>query len=397
MSTPEAVILGFARSPLGKYGGILKDLRPDDMIAEVMRAAIARVGIDVRDIGEVIVGCANQAGEDNRNIARMATLLAGLPVDLPGITLNRLCASGLDAIIAGARRILLGEHDLVLVGGVESMTRAPYILGKHAQPYKLGAPELFDSSLGWRFFNEKMRTITPPEANGVTAERLAKDFSISRERQDQFALESHQKALAAQKQGDFLHEIIPLQLGANLLDKDEGPRADSSREKLGQLKAAFVPLGTVTAGNSSTLNDGAAALIISSAEYARAHGLKPRARILGYASKGVDPKVMGLGPVPASHLVMQKLKLSINDFDLIEINEAFAAQVLAVIDSLGINEERVNVAGGAIALGHPLGCSGARIVISLINQLQKKQKRLGLASLCVGVGQGVSLVLEALD
>lgn len=397
----DPVILGYARTPIGKYAGILKDCRPDDLLAKVFKAAVNRSQVDPKDIGECIAGCANQAGEDNRNVARMAQLLAGFPLEASAITLNRLCASGLDAIADGARKVALGEHQLVVVGGVESMSRAPYVMAKSSSAFKLGPPEIADSSLGWRFFNEKMRELTPPEHNGITAERLAEKYAISRLRQDEFALLSHQRALRAQENGFFNDEIIPLEIPLNakeshVVEKDEGPRSDTNPASLARLKAAFKEGGSVTAGNSSSLNDGAAALVISSSEYAKAHGLKMYGRIFAMASSGVHPTIMGIGPVPATNKLLEVSRLSIKDFDAIEINEAFAAQVLSVVDLLKIDEAKLNQNGGAIALGHPLGCSGARIVITLLNQLSHSKKNLGLASLCVGVGQGLSMGIEAL-
>lgn len=393
----DPVIVSMMRTPIGRHGGVLKDLRPDDMMAMLIKKTHENLG--ALDIDEVIVGCANQAGEDNRNIARMATLLAGLNDDVAGITVNRLCASGLDAVIDGARRIMTGEHRLVLAGGVESMSRAPWVMGKPDRIFKLGAPEIFDTSLGWRFFNENMRERTPPEHNGVTAEALVKKYGISRERQDGFALSSHQKAIAAQDRGFFAKEILPVTVsvkgGVEEISLDEGPRRDSTLEKLMKLPSVFMKDGSVTAGNSSTLNDGAALLAIASHDYAQSVGLKPLARIRGFASAGVNPRIMGIGPVPATKKLMKNYGFRINDFDIIEINEAFAAQVLAVVMDLDIDESRLNMSGGAIALGHPLGCSGARLVSTLINHLQHHQKNLGLVSLCVGVGQGVSMVLEA--
>lgn len=397
----DPVILGYARTPIGKYAGILKDCRPDDLLATVFKEAVKRSNIDPTAIGECIAGCANQAGEDNRNIARMAQLLAGFPLEASAVTLNRLCASGLDAIADGARKIALGEHEVVVVGGVESMSRAPYVMAKASSAFKLGVPELADSSLGWRFFNEKMREVTPPEHNGVTAERLAEKYAISRARQDQFALLSHQRALKAQENGFFNDEIVSLEVPVStkesrLVDKDEGPRSDTSLETLARLKAAFKEGGSVTAGNSSSLNDGAVALVLSSHAYAKAHGLKALGRIGGMASSGVHPTIMGIGPVPATIKLLERYRMSINDFDAIEINEAFAVQVLSVMDLLKIDETKLNQNGGAIALGHPLGSSGARIVITLLNQLHKTRKNLGLATLCVGVGQGLSMGIEAL-
>lgn len=396
----DPVIVAAFRSAIGKYGGALSGVRPDDMLASVIRETVHRAQIDAQEIDEVVVGCANQAGEDNRNIARMAILLSGLPENVPGITLNRLCASGLDAVIDAARRIITGEARMVIAGGVESMSRAPYVMSKSPSPYRLGPPEIFDTSLGWRFYNDKMRDRTPPEHNGVTAERLVERYSISRMRQDEFALRSHKNSIASQESGFFTSEIIPLTLPMQrkesvVVSLDEGPRADTSLEKLSMLKAAFVENGTVTAGNSSTLNDGAAVLVLTSFDYAKANGLTPLVRIVGFASSGVDPRVMGIGPVFATNKLLSTCDLSIKDFDVIEINEAFSAQVLSVIDLLKINEELVNPRGGAIALGHPLGCSGARIVTTMVNHLRKEKRTLGLASLCVGVGQGVSMAVEA--
>lgn len=395
----DPVIVAFARSPIGKYNGILRDQRPDQMLATVMAEALKRSGIDKSDVSDVIAGCANQAGEDNRNIARMASLLARFPLSTSAITLNRLCASGLDAVIDGARMIALGETPLVVVGGVESMTRSPLVMAKSSSPFKIGAPVIYDSSLGWRFFNEDMRSITLPEANGVTAERLADMFKISRARQDQFALRSHELALYAYEDGLITNEIIPWPIEKNgeimMIDRDEGPREDTNLQKLSKLKASFTQEGSVTAGNSSPLSDGAASIILCAHEYAKAHGLKPLARIVDYKAVGIDPKIMGLGPVPATRKLLENMNIGIDSFDAIEINEAFAAQVLAVIESLTIDEEKVNTHGGAIALGHPLGCSGVRIVIALINRLRATKKHLGLATLCVGVGQGVSMAIEA--
>lgn len=400
MKPPLPVILGFARTPIGKYAGALKECRPDDLLALVYKEAALKSGIDSGDIGEVVAGCANQAGEDNRNVARMAQLLAGIPLEASAITLNRLCASGLDAVADAARKIALGEHHLMIAGGVESMSRAPYVMAKSSSPYKLGLPEMYDTSLGWRFFNEKMRGVTPPEHNGMTAERLVEMYGISRIRQDQFALRSHQKAIEAQRSGFFAREIVSVEINQKhetiTVNHDEGPRSDTSLESLARLKPAFKEGGSVTAGNSSSLNDGAAALVLASEDYAKAHGLTPVARILGFSSSGVSPMTMGIGPVPATHKLLAQLKMSIDDFNAIEINEAFAAQVLSVIDALKIDEEIVNSHGGAIALGHPLGCSGARILMTLINHLQYSKKNLGLATLCVGVGQGVSMAIEAL-
>ncbi len=378
---------------IGNHRGALAHTRPDDLIAFVINQVINKASIDGSLLEEVIIGCANQAGEDNRNIARMAVLLTNFGVHIPAITLNRLCSSGLDAIIDAARRIITGESSLLFAGGVESMTRAPWVMAKASRAFDI-APKIFDSSLGWRFFNEKLLKITPPEANGVTAERLADKFDISRLAQDEFALSSHTKALSAQSLGYFNNEIAPIVSNNLVFDKDESIRSDNSLEKLSLLKAVFRENGSVTAGNSSSLNDGAAGMIISSLARAKELGLKPLARIIGFASAGLDPKEMGIGPVLSTNKLLSNYKLTINDFDSIEINEAFAAQVLAVIKELKINLEKVNPYGGAIALGHPLGASGTRIVITLLNYLVKNNKQLGLASLCVGVGQGVSMAVE---
>lgn len=393
----DPVIVSAKRTAIGKYAGVLAQVRPDDLLASLMAKTVQIANIDRSEIDEVVVGCANQAGEDNRNIARMASLLAGFPKEVSAITLNRLCASGLDAVIDAARRIITGEAKLVVAAGVESMSRAPLVMPKSPTAFKLGAPEIFDTSLGWRFFNEKMRELTPPEHNGVTAERLAEIYKISRQDQDRFALRSHKLAVAAQENGFFAQEILPIEVLGKEILFDEGPRKDTSLEKLAQLKPAFLKDGSVTAGNSSSLNDGAAAVIICSHEYAKSRGLKPLARILGFSSAGVDPRTMGIGPVPACHKLFKSLGLSIKDFSVVEINEAFAVQVLSVMKELNIDEQIINPHGGAIALGHPLGCSGARITTTMINHFSKTKSSLGLASLCVGVGQGVSMALENLS
>lgn len=393
----DPVIVSAKRTAIGKYAGVLAQVRPDDLLASLMAKTVQIANIDRSEIDEVVVGCANQAGEDNRNIARMASLLAGFPKEVSAITLNRLCASGLDAVIDAARRIITGEAKLVVAAGVESMSRAPLVMPKSPTAFKLGAPEIFDTSLGWRFFNEKMRELTPPEHNGVTAERLAEIYKISRQDQDRFALRSHKLAVAAQENGFFAQEILPIEVLGKEILFDEGPRKDTSLEKLAQLKPAFLKDGSVTAGNSSSLNDGAASVIICSHEYAKSRGLKPLARILGFSSAGVDPRTMGIGPVPACHKLFKSLGLSIKDFSVVEINEAFAVQVLSVMKELNIDEQIINPHGGAIALGHPLGCSGARITTTMINHFSKTKSSLGLASLCVGVGQGVSMALENLS
>lgn len=386
----DPVIVSAYRTAIGKYAGALSKTRPDDMLASLMAKTIELSKIDKNEIDEVVVGCANQAGEDNRNIARMSSLLSDIPHHVSAITLNRLCASGLDAIIDSARRIITGEAKMVLAAGVESMSRAPLIMEKSPSSFKLGAPQIYDSSLGWRFFNEKMRDLTDPEPNGVTAERLADKYQISRKDQDLFALRSHQLAVESQSNGFFAREI----LGELLLD--EGPRKDTTLEKLSNLKPAFIKDGSVTAGNSSSLNDGAAVVLITSFDFAKSLGLKPLARIIGFSSAGVDPRIMGIGPVPATKKLLNSLKLSMGDFSVVEINEAFSVQVLSVMRELKINEELVNPHGGAIALGHPLGCSGARMIVTMLNHMKNHQCALGLATLCVGVGQGVSMAIEAI-
>jgi acetyl-CoA acetyltransferase family protein len=396
----DPVIVCAKRSAIGKYGGVLKDVRPDDMLAALFKSVVTESRIDPLLIGEVVAGCANQAGEDNRNVARMAMLLTSLSETIPAITVNRLCASGLDAVIDGVRRIITGEHEAVLVGGVESMSRAPLVMAKAATGFALGAPPIFDTSLGWRFYNPKMLERTPPEPNGMTAEHLVERYQISRERQDIFALNSHQKAVAAQACGAFTAEITPLAVTTKhsevIVTEDEGPRSDTSLALLGKLKPAFKEGGSVTAGNSSTLNDGAAALMLTSHDFAKRHELPVLGRIRGYASAGVDPRVMGIGPVFSTQKLLAGLACQISDFAAFEINEAFAAQVLAVAQELSLPEEKLNPLGGAIALGHPLGSSGARLVVTLIHHLRKKNMSLGMASLCVGVGQGVSIAIEAI-
>jgi len=397
----DPVISSIARTPIGKYGGALSSLRPDDMLAMAMNACINRAKIDRDLIEEVIAGCANQAGEDNRNIARMSSLIAGLNFKVSAITINRLCASGLDAIIMAARMVITGERSAVLACGVESMSRAPYVLAKSTIPFSLGSPEIFDSSLGWRFYNEKLKETAPKEHNGDTAERLSEMYKITRTDQDIFALNSHQKVIRAQEKNFFDAEIFPIEISKKngemvKLAKDEGPRIDTSIEALSTLKPSFKNNGTVTAGNSSPLSDGAACALVCSHSFAKKNNLPILGRILSFASAGVDPKTMGLGPVPATLKLLENSGLCIGDFEAIEINEAFSAQVLAVVKELGLQKEKINQNGGAIALGHPLGCSGARLVITLLNHLIKNKLPLGLATLCVGVGQGVSIAIEAL-
>jgi acetyl-CoA acyltransferase len=393
------VICNPLRTPIGRFLGGLSSVRPDDLLAEIFSAVIKQSGIDPVNIDEVFAGCANQAGEDNRNIARMSSLLAGIPQSVPAVTLNRLCASGLESVVQAYRSAKCGDGELFLVGGVESMSRAPYSMARGNTIPKAGNVTVYDTCLGWRYPNPKMEALFPLEAMGCTAENIVDDMSISREDQDAFAFNSHQKALKAQADGAFDNEIIAVSIPQRrkspiVISKDEGPRAGTSIEKLATLRAAFRSGGSVTAGNSSTLNDGASAMIICTEEAALKYGLTPMAKILSSASAGVNPETMGYGPVPATEKALQKIGLSVDDLDLIELNEAFAAQSLGVIRRLGLDEAKVNVHGGAIALGHPLGCSGARILTTLLHAMERYDKKRGLATLCVGVGQGLSLIVE---
>jgi 3-oxoadipyl-CoA thiolase len=399
----DVYILEAVRTPIGRIRGALRDVRPDDLLAAVLKAALDRTQIRGAMVDEVIAGCANQAGEDNRNVARMAALLAGLPNSVPGVTVNRLCASGLEAINQGARQIAVGEADVVLAGGVESMTRAPLVMGKPQDAYEGGNRTVYDSSLGWRFPNTRMEQLFPLEQMGETAENLAEQVGIDRESQDRWALRSHQRALAAEAEGRFNDERVPVMVqkrkgDPELVDRDEGPRADTSLEQLAKLKPAFRKTGTVTAGNSSTLNDGAACVVLASASAMKNLGVPPLARWVGAQSAGVNPRIMGIGPVPAIEKLLARHQLTLRDLDLLEINEAFSAQVLAVLARLGADEEvsaRTNVNGGAIALGHPLGASGARILTSVVHELKRRGGKRAIASLCVGVGQGVATLVEA--
>ena len=393
----NAVILDAVRTPVGRFQGGLSSIRPDDLAAHVIRALLARQPVDPSTVDEVFLGCANQAGEDNRNVARMAALLAGLPQTVPGVTVNRLCASGLEAVNQAARMLHCQDASFVIAGGVESMSRAPYSMPRGPQQPKAGNFTSWDTSLGWRYPNPKMEALFPLEPMGETAENVAERYEISRADQDAFAVASHQKAVAARDHGWFDAEIAPVTTADGVVARDEGPRADTSTDALAKLKAAFRKGGTVTAGNSSTLNDGAAALLLATDDAAKAHGLRPRARILACASAGVDPRVMGIGPVPSTQKALANAGLSVADVDAWELNEAFAAQSLAVIRQLGLPIERVNPHGGAIAIGHPLGCSGARILTTLLGVLDRTGGRIGVATLCVGVGQGVTTVIERLS
>jgi 3-oxoadipyl-CoA thiolase len=396
----EAVILDALRTPIGRYGGVLASVRPDDLAAHVVRAAVERNELDPATIDEVYMGCANQAGEDNRNVARMASLLAGLPVEVPGATVNRLCASGLEAAIQGSRQIKVGEADLVLAGGVESMTRAPLVMLKPEQGFPRGNVELADTTLGWRLVNPKMRHST--ESMGETGENVAERYGVSREDQDAFALESHKRAVAATESGRLDDELVTIDVpqpkGEPLtVHADESPRPDTSLERLAKLKPIFREGGTVTAGNSSSLNDGAAMLVLASEERASELGREPLARIVATGSAGVDPAYMGVGPVPATRKALDRAGLTVDDLDLVELNEAFASQVLASMRELGLDHDKLNVNGGAIAIGHPLGCSGARLLGTLAHELKRRGGRYGLAVLCIGVGQGLACVIENLD
>ena len=401
MSTP--VIVDAIRTPIGALGGILSSVRPDDMAAHVIKSILERNQIDPALIEEVFMGCANQAGEDNRNVARMAALLAGLPVEVGGVTVNRLCASGLNAINMAARAIKAGEGEVYIAGGVESMSRAPYSLPKAEAGFSFGNLTAYDTALGWRYPNPKMKAMHGTDSMGETAENIAAERPhITREKQDKFSARSHSKAIAAIDSGRFKQEIVPVTIpqkkgDPKVVDTDERPRRDTTVESLAKLKAAFRDGGTVTAGNSSGLNDGASALLIMSAEKAKSLNLKPLARIITSASAGVPPRIMGIGPVPATKKALERARLKIQDIGLMELNEAFAVQSLAVIEDLGIDPELVNVNGGAIAIGHPLGCSGARLVTTLVHEMKNRGNvKYGVATLCVGVGQGEATVIEYL-
>ena len=391
---PEAFLIGGVRTPVGRYGGVLSSVRPDDLAALVVAEAVARAGVDPELIDEVILGGANQAGEDNRNVARMSVLLAGLPDSVPGITVNRLCASGLSAITMAAQAIRAGDADLIVAGGVESMSRAPWV---QAKPEKAFAKpgEQFDTSIGWRFANPRLlardkATFSMPE----TGEEVARVYGISREDADAFALSSHQRAIAAVDAGRFDAEIIGVETARGTVLLDEGPRRDTSLEVLAGLRPVVKGGSVVTAGNSSALNDGASAIVVASAEAVEKYGLVPRARIVVGASAGVAPEVMGIGPVPATRKALSRAGLTVADLDAIELNEAFATQSLAVIRELGLDPARVNADGGAIALGHPLGSSGSRLVVTLLGRMERENSHYGLATMCVGVGQGSSLIIE---
>ena len=398
----EAWIVEAVRTPVGRYGGALASVRPDDLAATVLEAVVARSGIDAAIVDDVILGCANQAGEDNRNVARMALLLAGFPVEVAGQTVNRLCGSGLQAVASAAQAIAVGDADVIIAGGVESMSRAPLVTLKPETGFERGNHELVDTTIGWRFVNPKLDAKYPTISLGETAERVASTWKVSREEQDAFALESQRRAAAAAKSGVHAEEIVPVRIpqrkdDALLIDKDEHPRPETDAASLAKLRPAFTEGGSVTAGNASGINDGAAALLVMEAGRARALGLKPLARIVATAVAGVDPSVMGIGPIPAITKLLTRTGLSAKQIDRVELNEAFASQAVACIRELGLNPATTNIHGGAIALGHPLGASGARMLVTLTKELRRSGGRYGVASMCVGVGQGIAMLVERVE
>jgi 3-oxoadipyl-CoA thiolase len=387
---PRAVVLSGVRTPIGRYGGALSGVRPDDLAAVAISAAVERAGVDPAAIDDAYVGCANQAGEDNRNVARMAVLLAGLPESVAGVTLNRLCASGLSAVVSASHAIVAGDAEVVVAGGVESMSRAPLVMAKPDTAFPRGDRTIWDTTLGWRFPNPRHEAMFPLESMGETGENVAERWSVTREEQDAFALRSQERWAAAHAAGRFEDEIVPV----GEVAVDEHPRPDTSTEKLAALRPAFRDGGSVTAGNAAGINDGAAALVLASEVKAHELGIEPLGAFVGSAVAGVDPRVMGIGPVPAVRKLLERTGVSVADLDLVELNEAFASQSLAVVRELGFDEERVNVNGGAIAMGHPLGMSGARLVVSLLHELRRRDGRYGLATMCVGVGQGAAALFE---
>lgn len=394
----DALIIDAIRTPVGRHGGALATVRPDDLLAHVIRALVERTGVPVDQVEDVVMGCTNQAGEDNRNVARMALLLAGLPVEAAGQTVNRLCGSGLQAIASAGHAIAAGEGDVFIAGGVESMSRAPYVMLKPERGFARGRPALEDSVLGWRFVNPAMRNEWTVSL-GETAEIVADRYGISREGQDAFALESQQRAAAAVEAGRFKDEIVPVQIPQRkgppiFVEEDEHPRPDTTAEALAALRPAFRDDGTVTAGSASGLNDGAAALLVMSRERAEALGFTGMARIVGSAVAGVEPDCMGIGPIPATRKVLERTGLAVDNLDLVELNEAFAAQAIACIRELGLDHEKTNVSGGAIALGHPLGCTGARLMTTLVHEMRHRGARYGLCTMCIGVGQGIATIVE---
>ena len=398
----EAWIVEAVRTPVGRYGGALAGVRPDDLAATVLEAVVARSGIDPAIVDDVILGCANQAGEDNRNIARMALLIAGLPVEIAGQTVNRLCGSGLQAVASAAQAIAVGDADVVIAGGVESMSRAPLVTLKPESGYERGTRELVDTTIGWRFVNPVLDAKYPTISLGETAERVAAQWSVSREEQDAFALESQRRAAAAAASGVHAEEIVPVKIAQRKgdpisVDKDEHPRPETNAASLAKLRPAFLEGGSVTAGNASGINDGAAALLVMEAERARTLGLKPLARVVATSVAGVDPSVMGIGPIPAIRKLLKRTGLSAKEINRVELNEAFASQAVACIRELGLNPATTNIHGGAIALGHPLGASGARMLVTLTRELTRSGSRFGIASMCVGVGQGIAMLVERVE
>jgi 3-oxoadipyl-CoA thiolase len=397
------VVVDGLRTPFGRYGGALAGVRPDDLAAHVIRAVVARTGVDAASIDDVILGAANQAGEDNRNVGRMASLLAGLPVEVPGSTVNRLCGSGMNAIVNAAHAIAAGDGSLFVAGGVESMTRAPFVMAKPSAAFPRGEQTLHDTTLGWRFTNPRLADAHYPYSMGETAENVVERCGVTREEQDAFALASQQRWGAAHAAGRFADEIVPIEVpdgkATRTFDTDEHPRPETTPEQLAGLKPAFRrdESGSVTAGNSSGINDGAAALLVTSEARAREMGLRPMARMVASAVAGVDPATMGLGPIPASRKALERAGLDVDDLDLVELNEAFAAQAIPCMRELGLDPEKVNVNGGAIAIGHPLGASGGRLVATLLHEMRRRGARYGLATMCIGVGQGIASVWEAAE
>ena len=395
----DAYIIDAVRTPVGRYGGALKDVRPDDLAALVIRALVERTGLDPRRIEDVILGCANQAGEDNRNVARMAVLLAGLPIEVAGCTVNRLCGSGLQAINDAARAVRVGEGEVFIAGGVESMTRAPFVMAKPSEAFPRGNQQMFDTTLGWRFTNPRLAEMYYPYSMGETAENVAERWGITRQEQDRFALESQRRAAEAIAAGRFKDEIVPVPIPQRkgepiVVDTDEHPRPDTTLEKLAKLPPAFREGGTVTAGNSSGINDGASAVLITGKRAAEEMGLRPMARIVTSAVAGVHPDCMGIGPIPATRKALERAGLTMDDLDLIELNEAFASQSIVCIRELRLDPAKVNVNGGAIALGHALGNSGSRLMTTLVHELRRRGGRYGLATMCIGVGQGIATIIE---
>ena len=384
------MILSGVRTPVGRYGGVISGERPDDLAALVIREAVERSGVDGAEIEDVYFGCANQAGEDNRNVARMALLLAGLPDSVPGVTVNRLCASGLSAIVSACHAVSAGEGDLYVAGGVESMSRAPFVFGKPEHGFPRGDRTVYDTTLGWRFPNPRLEELFPLESMGETGENVAERYGVSREEQDAFGLQSQQRWAAAHEAGRFADELVPV----GEAERDEHPRPDTTESKLAALKPAFREGGTVTAGNAAGINDGAAAVVVASEEKAQALGAQPLGSFVSAGVAGVDPRVMGIGPIPAVRKALARAGVEVSELDLVELNEAFASQSLVVIRELGLDPEKVNVNGGAIALGHPLGMTGARLVVTLLHELRRRGGRYGLATMCVGVGQGQAALFE---